>query len=136
MSAYNEVSTIYKDEECLLQALKEMGYSEVEVHETAQNLIGYHSDVRTQQAHIIIRRKNISSASNDIGYFKNADGSYTEIISDYDKGRHDLRWRTGLKSKYGEAGAMKTARKKGFKFLGRTVVNGKIQLRFQDRKAG
>ena len=135
MSAYNSVTTIYKDQECLVESLKEMGYTEIEVHELPQNLVGYHADLRQQRAHIIIRRKHIGLSSNDIGYLRNADGTFTEIISDFDKRKHDSKWSTNLKAKYTEAVTMKTAHAKGFHFLSRRVVNGKVQLKFSDRRS-
>ena len=135
MSKYNTIVTDYKDSECLVEALGDMGYHEVEVHEIPQNLVGYHGDLRQQKAHIIVRRKHLGSAANDLGFLRNQDGSYSQIVSDFDQGKHDAQWNAKLKGAYGERGAMKVARKKGFHFLGKTVVNGKTQLRFQDRRA-
>ena len=135
MSKYNTVATEFKDEECLVQALNDVGYADVEVHEIPQNLVGYHGDLRQQRAHIIVRRKHIGSAANDLGFLRNADGSYSQIVSDFDQGKHDAKWNAKLKAAYGERGAMKVARKKGFHFLGKTVVNGKTQLKFQDRRS-
>ena len=119
----------------MVQALNDVGYADVEVHETSQTLYGYHNDARDERAHIIVRRKHIGSAANDLGFLRNADGSYSQIVSDFDQGKHDAKWNAKLKAAYGERGAMKVARKKGFHFLGKTVVNGKTQLRFQDRRS-
>jgi hypothetical protein len=62
MSAFHTVRTLYKDPECLIAALAEMGYTEVEVHEVAQHLYGYHGDKRNETANIIVRRKFVGSA--------------------------------------------------------------------------
>jgi hypothetical protein len=112
-----------------------MGYDQVEVHEIPQNLVGFHGDVRQQKAHIIVRRKYIGRAANDLGFLQNADGSFTQIVSDFDQGKHDAKWNARLKSAYSERGAMKVARKKGFHFLGKVTRNGKTQLKFQDRRS-
>ena len=135
MSRYNTVVTEFKDEECLVQALHDVGYADVEVHAMPTNLYGYHDDARPERAHIIVRRKHIGSAANDLGFLRNVDGSYSQIVSDFDQGKHDAKWNAKLKAAYGERGAMKVARKKGFHFLGKTVVNGKTQLKFQDRRS-
>ena len=105
------------------------------MHAMPTNLYGYHDDMRQQKAHIIVRRKHIGYAANDLGFLRNADGSYSQIVSDFDQGKHDAKWNAKLKGAYGERGAMKVARKKGFHFLGKTVVNGKTQLKFQDRRS-
>jgi len=60
-----------------------MGYKP-EVHEEPKYLYGYQGDKRKQKAHIIIPRKNISSASNDIGLEK-VDKKYVLHISEYDQ---------------------------------------------------
>lgn len=133
MSQYNNVKTEFKDGECLVEALHDVGYTEVEVHELPQNLVGYHGDMRQQKAHIIVRRKHISSSANDLGFLKNSDGTYTQIVSDFDSGKHNAEWNVKLKCAYGERGAMKVAKKKGFKYLGKTIIGGKVQYKFMDR---
>jgi hypothetical protein len=75
----------FKDEKSLLEGLKEMGY-EPEVHENPAKLQGYMGDNRSQQCHIIIRRKQVGSASNDIGFERQKDGQYKIYISEYDVG--------------------------------------------------
>jgi len=132
MSAYHELQTQYKDAECLVEALHEQGYAEVEVHDEAVNLIGYYADVRPEKANIIVRRKNIGSAANDLGFVKRADGTYGAIVSDYDSNKHNASWMTGLKRAYTEKVAIKTAAKNGFKYLGKKVIAGKTQLQWLD----
>ena len=84
MSEYHECTTEIQDEECLIKALEELGYKP-EVHKEAKNLIGYVGDKRDQKAHIIIPRKQISQASNDIGFERMSDGKYKVLISAYDQ---------------------------------------------------
>jgi hypothetical protein len=135
MSAYHSQKTSYKDRDCLVAALKAQGYHDVEVHDVAQSLIGYHADMRNQKANVIVRRSNVGSASNDLGWEWDAKaGVFIEHISDYDKGKHNSAWLTGLKCHYSEAVDMKTAKRNGFIFLGRKIVNGKVQLKFQDNR--
>ena len=124
------MTTEYNDQECLLAALAEAGYKTVEVHAEAQQLTGYHGDLRPERANIIIRRQHIGSASNDIGFVKGENGKYTAIISDFDKGKHDEKWLTGLKKKYAEKRAAKEAKKRGLVLKSRRVVNGKTVVTY------
>ena len=119
-----------------MKALNEMGYKEVEVHEEAQQLVGYHGDLRAQKANIIVRRKFIGHAANDLGFVKSADGTYSAIISDFDLGKHNDRWQKDLKKNYTEAVGRKTAKANGLVFLGmkKDAKTGRIQLKFQDLK--
>ena len=135
MSAYHELKTEYKDKDSLVEALNDMGYKEVEVHEIAQNLYGYHGDMRSQKANIIVRRKFVDFAANDLGFVKTEDGSYAAIVSEYDSGKHNTTWFNGLKKAYTEKVAIKTAAKNGFRFLGKKIVNGKPQLKWLDTRA-
>jgi len=43
----------------LTKALADMGFKEVEVHDTAQKLHGFQGDVRKETAEVIIRRKYV-----------------------------------------------------------------------------
>jgi hypothetical protein len=135
MSAYHTQKTQYKDRDCLVAALNAQGYKEVEVHEVATNLYGYHGDMRSQKANVIVRRKFVGAAANDLGFVKAEDGTYSAIVSAYDSGKHDEGWFKHLKKAYTEAVDMKTAAKQGFKFLGKKIVNGKVQLQFADTRA-
>jgi hypothetical protein len=132
MSAYSENRTSFKDIDTLIAALAECGYpkSHIEIHDKPQNLYGYHGDKREDTAEVIIRRKYVGSASNDIGFKRSADGTYAAIISDYDSHKHNAKWMAKLKTSYAENGIMKTASKQGLRFAGKKVVNGRLQLQF------
>ncbi len=75
--------TAFKDRECLLNALSECGYSEVEEGE-ALSLYGYQGDRRPETAQLVVRRKFIGSASNDLG-FQRTDAGYVPVISEFDQ---------------------------------------------------
>jgi len=75
----------FKDE--LIKSLEDVyGHGNIEIHEVAVHLVGYHGDTRPEKANIIVRRHHIGSASNDLGLVldKNT-GMYSMIVSDYDK---------------------------------------------------
>lgn len=83
MSEYHQCSINLTDDQCIIEALIEMGY-QPKVNNIAQNLYGYHGDKREQKAHIIIPRSQITSASNDIG-FEKVGKNYIIHVSQYDE---------------------------------------------------
>ena len=88
MSAYKKIECDIVDKDCLLKALKELGF-EPDVHEVAQSLVGYKDDLRPEKAEIIIPKKQVNiftGASNDIGFkWNETEEKYEFIVSDYDK---------------------------------------------------
>ena len=102
MSHYTKVKTQIKSELALMQALADLGFDQhkVQKHAEAQQLQGYQGDMREQRAEIILPRRHVGSASNDIGFKKAEDGTYEAIISDYDKRRYDKNWLGKLTQRY------------------------------------
>lgn len=74
---------VFKDEALLLAALADVGYAEVERGESLP-LYGYRGDEREERAQLVVRRKHIGCASNDLGFARTEQG-YTPIISEYDQ---------------------------------------------------
>lgn len=68
MSEYHVVQTIFKDEECIAEALKEMGYTP-EVHAEAVNIGGS----TRAKAHVVVRREQFGGYR-DIGFEKTKSG--------------------------------------------------------------
>lgn len=144
MSAYAESKTTFKDGKLLIDCLREMGFSEVENHiGNPQPLVGYQGDFRTadgyghtrdanlaMKADIILRRKEVGSSSNDIGFVLGSDGTYKAIVSEFDSTRYDSNWVRTLSNNYAEKGVMQVAAKKGLRFTGRKIVKGKVKLSF------
>lgn len=137
MSKYLELQTKIREEKYLVEALRELGY-EPEVCREGRALIGYVGDERPERAQIIIRRSQLDSASNDIGFARDESGVYRAIISDYDReiGFNDA-WLGRLAQIYKERQTMAIAKAKGYVFKGRTVIDTpqgkKVQLRFAVR---
>ena len=105
MSEYVEVKTAFQDPTALVAALMETGHwkaEQIEVHPEVQNLYGYHGDVRSQRAHIIIRRAYVGPASNDIGFERQADGRFVGHISEYDRTSrgYNEEWNRRLRQNY------------------------------------
>ena len=74
---------VFKDRRLLLAALADLGYTEVEEGE-ALPLYGYQGDRRPETAEIVVRRRHLGSASNDLGFARTAAG-YVPIVSEYDQ---------------------------------------------------
>ena len=140
MSEYHLQQTQYKDRDCLVAALNDMGYKTVEVHDTAVQLYDFcgrathYLDTTGDKANVIVRRHIVGGAANDLGFALQPDGTYAAVISDYDNNKHNATWLKSLKRSYVEKVDMKLAKKNGLQFLGRKVVGGKIQLQFMDMR--
>ena len=99
----------FKDRECLLKALAECGYGVVEEGE-ALSLYGYQGDRRPETAQIVVRRKFIGAASNDLG-FQKTDAGYVPVISEFDRQTMmQGKFLTALRTNYNLKSAEKLAR--------------------------
>jgi len=137
MSAYGTFETIMCDEKHLVDGLTEMGYR-VEVHREAAQLVGYHGDERPERAHVIIRRAQLDSASNDIGFARGTDGRFRAILSEYDRSiGYGDQWLGKVNQHYKEKQTLAVAQAKGYIFRGKEVIetpNGpQIRLQFVAR---
>jgi Ca2+-binding EF-hand superfamily protein len=119
------------DADCLKSALKEMGY-EFEEHEIAQNLYGYEGRKREEKANIIIRRKNVGSAANDVGFVRQSNGSYEMVISEYDRsaGKQSVDFMNRLKQLYAVNKVKKKAKSMGYVIKTQKTDNdGRIKIK-------
>jgi len=115
MSAYHQFETELSDGDCIVAALKDMKFSPI-VHEKPVQLMGYEGRRRKETAEIVIPRKQVGLAANDIGFKKEESGRYRVIVSQYDQHQgYNESWRKQLKQRYAEHRAMKLARRKGLK---------------------
>jgi hypothetical protein len=122
MSKYDSFTTTLTEEAPLAAALEAMGYP-VEVHAQAAPLFGYRGDERPERAHLIIRRKHLNCASNDIGFARNANGQFTAILSEYDRSiGFDQKWLGRVHQRYKEERTLAMARQRGYVFRGREVI--------------
>ena len=101
MSAYVSLGTPMIDQDCLLAALTDLGLGAnvVEVHPTAVALVGYEGTARAQKANIVIRRRHVGRASNDIGFERTATG-FRAHVSEYDRRRYGAAWLKQLQERY------------------------------------
>jgi len=137
LSKYLECNTVLGDRKFLVAALAELGYH-AEVHPDGAALFGYEGRERPERAHVIIRRKELSPASNDIGFARSPDGRFVALLSEYDQQiGYDRQWLGKVQQIYKEKQTIATARAKGYVFQGREVVQTasgqQIRLRFSVR---
>jgi len=132
MSHYTEIQTEFRDLECLLQALADIGITNVQTHEEPQQLRGYHNDLRQDKAHVIVPQSEVNAklsggASNDLGFVKK-DGSYQAIVSDYDRNRWWDKKQGQLKQSYNLRKIKKEARRSGKTLSESKLEDGTIKL--------
>lgn len=114
MSHFTAIKTQIKDATALVKALADVGFKQVEVHGSAQHLYGFQGDIRSQTAEVIIRRKYIGSASNDIGFQRQSDGTFEAVISEYDRHKYNQSWLNQVTQRYGYHTLMAMAPAQGF----------------------
>lgn len=134
ISKYTVIETEFKDPDCLVQALIEIGYTATKQHEKAQHLVGYLGDTRDQTAEIVIPRATkggLGSSSNDLGFKRQANGAYKALISEFDLGQVGRDFIPKLSRTYAEINTKKTALIQGLRFVQKTTNElGEIQLEF------
>jgi len=131
MSHYSEVGIEMTDTGCLVAALGRLGFRDkVEVYAEAQPLYGYQGDIRPQKAHVIIRRRHVGNAANDLGFERQADGKYRAYISDFDQSDngYNSAWLGRLKQVYGVEKTKVEARKKGYLVTEKKLDDNRIRL--------
>jgi hypothetical protein len=114
MSHFTSIKTQIKNADALIKALADVGFKNLEYHETAHHLYGYQGDVRPESAEVIIRKKYIGSMSNDIGFQRQENGEFKAIISEYDRGKYGQLWLNKLMQRYGYHTLMASAQEQGF----------------------
>ena len=131
MSKYLTFSdVVFKDRRLLFAALADLGYADVEEGEK-QPLFGYQGDRRPETAEIVIRRKFVGAASNDLG-FARTDHGYVPIVSEYDlRVLHGGHFLAKLRTAYSEH-VVEEVRKRLHGTARRTVEGAvvKITVRF------
>ena len=132
MSHFTQLRTRLMDQAALLLALNDLGFSseKVLVPEQAKPLYGYRGDRREQTAEIIIRRKHISDSSNDIGFKRQPDGSFSAIISEYDADDlgYNQAWLNKLQQRYTYHATIQHLATQGFSLIQTEDANGELTL--------
>ena len=108
MSKYHTYTqAVFPSLELLLAALAELGYlrEQVELGE-ALPLFGFGGDRREEVAEVVVRRRWLHRASNDLGFTRTPAG-YVPIVSEWDAGylrrHHGEEFVVALRKAYGRA---------------------------------
>jgi hypothetical protein len=111
----------------------------IELHlDAAAHLHGYKGDAREELAHVVVPRAVVNQhlgggCSNDVGFARQADGTYSAIVSDYDRsawwnGQTDRFWQLAQAVE-----AERAAMAQGCYYLKREEVGGIIRLTCESR---
>lgn len=121
MSHFSTIKTRLVERDYLLRALDDMGFKgKVEVHEEPVPLHGFLGDRRRQKAEIVIPRKHVGRASNDVGFHRNPSGFYDAMISGFDQARFSSKWLGRLTQRYAYHAAVDKLREQGFEIVEET----------------
>jgi len=137
MSKYTKMKTSFTDKECLVGALREFfPEGSVEVFDEPTRLVGFEGDSRAERAEIVVRRRNVGRASNDIGFAREADGTFVFFVSEYDRGQYnrqaDTRYGSTfiekLKQPYAVRVAEQTLAALGYRVASKEKTRGVMHL--------
>ncbi len=135
MSHYATVQTELKSEDALvaaLEALQTNWKGNIQVFTTTtMPLFDYVGKMRKDRANIIVPRKFVGGLSNDIGFLRQVDGTYSAIISDYDRNsmHYDDAWLAKLKQQYALQVVLKQQKARGYTVTSQKVrEDGAIEL--------
>jgi len=137
LSKYEETATEIRQSGHLITALRELGLR-AEFHPAGANLVGYEGQERPERAQVIVRRNQIGTASNDIGFARKPGGTFAAVLSEYDRSiGFDEKWLGRVHQLYKEKQVLADARAKGYILRSREVVNTpagpQIRLQFVAR---
>ncbi len=137
MSKYRQIAVKFLSEAALVQALEDCVSQfggAYEHHDKATNLFGYQGDARPEKAEYIIRRRYVGSGANDIGFARQADGSFSAIVSDFDAGdgAHSERQENEkfqyIKQRYAYHQTVSLAEEQGYTVYETVQEDGSIEL--------
>jgi hypothetical protein len=136
MSHFTVLKTKFADRDGLVRALGDAGFKEgvVEVHDEPQTLYGFQGDPRPEKAEVVIRRKHLGSASNDLGFARGDDGTFTAVVSSYDRARFGKPWLERLTQRYAYHVTVAKLAEQGFEIAREeTDSDGRLRLALRKR---
>lgn len=135
MSKYRKITITFRDEDALRQAItdvcdaRSLHFEEAPDRTNALHLYGYQGDQREEQAQFVIRRQYVGSAANDIGFAKQADGTYELLISEFDLSQDRRSWLTSaITQRYAYHNVMSLAFQQGYLVTETALPDGTVQL--------
>ena len=127
---------------CIKKALLQMGFVEkaIEINEKEKfQLKGYCGDFRDQHGELRIKgsgwgsnQNYVGGMSNDLGFEKQADGTYAFHVSEYDLGRYGVNWQDRFQVQYGLAVTKEVAEENSWDIASEEVdESGEITITLQ-----
>lgn len=116
MSAFIQVETQLKDQDCLVKALEDLGFI-VEVHETPQPLRTWQRSQSGTMANVIVRSgegTKLGRWVNDLGFLKEGTGKEAKFQGIY-SGENQARLESQIFTQYNIHGIQKMAKKHRWK---------------------
>lgn len=147
MSHLDEFETEFTNKDMLIKALTRVGFTrdQIEVHDRAQVIVGYHGTEDGKVGHVIIRKK-YSGIPSDIGWeFKN--GKCISHVDDFDyrswasngksngKALYDKAWTVGLLNYYNLETSKAAFESRGIQCIECKDSKGRLQLKAKFSKA-
>lgn len=125
MSKFVEVKTEFKSKEDLLAAIEANNLTPKVSEENDLDLDAYYShERRSKCCSIVVPKSQLGCVSNDIGFMRQSDGSYTAVVGDMDTKRfHNIKksYAVSLVEK-----SMNNLKVKGFTFQRTEEKNGEV----------
>ena len=124
MSKYHDNTTTMDDQNCLVEALATHGKKARLAKDLVDGdqLTGYQGDKRQNRAHVIIPRIQVGGASNDIGFRREKDGTFTAVISEYDSHTYGPEWLSKIRKTYVEKKKVKELNAAGYTNIQREEI--------------
>jgi hypothetical protein len=140
MSHLDELKTTFTNREALILGLcRTLGITrdKIEVHNTAQQLIGYHGTSDNKKAHVILRKDNARCRSDQGWELK--DGTFVGHLDSFDYGNgyvcYDQQFRLKLTENYNFEASKMVLQAKGLNVVECKDNKGRLQLRAKMNKA-
>ena len=132
MSHYCEIETEFRDLECLVKALNDIGITDIRHHKNAQQLQGFAGDLRQQRANVIVPKEEVNrklsgGASNDLGFLWEGK-KYKAVVSEFDKRNWWNRERGKLTQRYNYHKITKEAKRHGRRVREARLDDGTVKL--------
>lgn len=122
MSKFTTIEVVFKDKDSIIEALKALGYSTIDVGHDIE-MFGYSGDISNERGDIVVRKSYLSSVSNDLGFQRQRDGTYRLVMSDYDVTYlRGGRWVTDFKKLYSYNVVKRFASSKGYTIASETKM--------------
>ena len=131
MSKYRVIQAEFKSEPALRQALEDAcGEFNIryEYHAEGASLYGFQGDLRPERAELIIRRQYVGNMANDLGFARQADGSYAAIISEFDSTSRGQKKLDYITQRYAYHAFVNEAEMQGFSVYEQWLPDGSVEL--------